>query len=518
MRKLLFTLSALLLGLLLYPTIREIALICWNSEDYSHGLILPLVSAYLLWTDREKLFANWSASRPPERLSAGAMIAFGLLMLGALLLCAGSITQILFISWFAVFPLVIGALALSLGWRATQPLIAPILLLFMAKPIPDSVVPLLFFPLQVTAARVSAQVLEMLSVPVFLAGNIIEIPGMRLMVEEACSGIRSLMALLTVACIVSLIVPMRLWARLMIIAVSVITAIALNVFRVALTGVLAHFYDPESATGFFHEFSGLVVFGIGLVIVYGLANLVSGKLPAQSGEKHVPLAPVLSSRGVSLCAFGLILAVSGQQFLDMRLARSGGSNVQVEQFPATIDGWVGSDGQKMELSSREKLRLDGYVKRFYRKANEKAAFVYLGYWAQQSGEHQAAKHSPMMCLPANGWKVTKLKPVTATLLNGEKIPVSRVIGQYDQHFTLVYYFFFNGTQYYVREWEALIRIAVSAILGRRTDGGIVEISHELTPEEARVLQQNGHLEGTDRFLEPAVLALDTLLSQIERKK
>jgi len=78
-------------------------------------------------------------------------------------------------------PLLIGHIALAFGWSAARRLSLPILLLFMAKPIPDSVVPLMFFPLQVLAAKVGASVLELLRVPVYLQGNIIEIPGMRLM-------------------------------------------------------------------------------------------------------------------------------------------------------------------------------------------------------------------------------------------------------------------------------------------------------------------------------------------------
>jgi EpsI family protein len=502
--KVLLVLATLLLGWFIYPTVEAIALICWNDEDYSHGLILPVVSAYLLWTDRGRLFALWKR----ERRGSFSVFALLLMLIGVAAVSAGSITQILYLSWAGVFPLVIGFLGLTLGWRQAAPLLAPVLLLFMAKPIPDSLVPILFFPLQVFAAKVSAQVLELLDVPVYLVGNIIEIPGMRLMVEEACSGIRSLMALLTVACIVMLIVPLGFLSKLFIFFVSVFTAVALNVFRVALTGILAHFYDPSAATGFFHEFSGMVVFGVGLVIVYGLASLLTKKAAAERSELRISL-PALAGPGVIGAFLVLLTTVSVQQYPRSEFRKE--IRLNLAEYAISLDGWQGQDGDKMELRSRETLKLDQYVRRFYRKEGERAGFLYIGYWGKQSGEYQAAKHSPMMCLPANGFKVTKISPIFIDLPRGERVEVSRVVSQFGERYSLVMYYFFNGPEYYVKEWEALIRIAVNGLLGERTDGGIVEVSLELKPEEARELMRTGALTGSDALTRATLLELDRLL-------
>lgn len=266
-----FAVFFVLLALLFGKTIAGIAAICWTDDDYSHGLLLPFIAAYLLWTKQEEVRAALFEQGEPEFSRSGLV----LLLCGVFLAALGGITDILFAKWLALFPTVIGGLQLILGTRRAALFVMPIVLLFMAKPIPDSLVPKLFFPLQVFAARVSASTLRLLDVPVYLRGNIIEIPHMSLMVEEACSGIRSLMALLTVALIVVLLVPLRNWMRLLILAVSVVTAVALNVLRIALTGVLAHFVDPSTATGFFHTFSGLIVFVLGLAIVYGFAALLA---------------------------------------------------------------------------------------------------------------------------------------------------------------------------------------------------------------------------------------------------
>jgi len=156
------------------------------------------------------------------------------------------------------------------------------MLLLMAKPLPDSLVLRIFWPLQVLAARVSKEVLVILGVPTYIKGNVIEIPGMKLLVEEACSGMRSAMAMLTLAFIINYFVKINRFYQIVMVVFSLFVAVVLNVFRVATTGVLAHFYDPASATGFFHTFSGLIVFIIGLPLIYSFGALLE-KLNAKNG-------------------------------------------------------------------------------------------------------------------------------------------------------------------------------------------------------------------------------------------
>ena len=273
--------AGLFLSLYWHP-LADTLKICWENEDYSHGLLLPFISGYLAWQiftkDRKA-----ALSTPPDETKIPALpfTTPGFSFLGALLLVFGIIFQFLgqasdlpFFGWFGFFPALIGLLFLSFGRTIVLPYVGAILLNFMAKPLPDALVPKLFFPLQVLAAHAGARTLEWLQVPVYLKGNIIEIPGMQLMVEEACSGLRSLMALMTVAVIVLLTVEIPRWAKALILLLAVVIAIVLNVVRVAATGVLAHFFDPRAATGFFHTFSGMVVFLIGLVILYSVGGLI----------------------------------------------------------------------------------------------------------------------------------------------------------------------------------------------------------------------------------------------------
>jgi len=267
---------------LFYPTLKTIALICYNDDDYSHGLLLPFVGLYMIWDSRERIVSRFrKAGVLPEqnqestgRYEYNLFIPTIFLFIGLFLLAVGEISGISFTAWIAFFPSILALIYLVFGRTTTLCLSPAILLLYMAKPLPDSFVVRLFWPLQVFAAKVSAATLSALDVPVHLSGNVIEIPAMKLLVEEACSGMRSCMALLTLALIVIYFVQLSWFSRAAMAALAIAVAVVINVFRVALTGLLAHFYDPEAATGFFHTFSGLIVFVVGLPILYYCGTLL----------------------------------------------------------------------------------------------------------------------------------------------------------------------------------------------------------------------------------------------------
>lgn len=266
-----------LLVYLFYPTLREIAIICWNDDDYSHGILLPFVAGYMMWDSREMLRKRFAESR--QRIATtgsdgGKIIATLTLIAGLLLFFIGDTSGISFATWASFFPVVLAVIYLTFGRTVAFSVAPAILILFLAKPLPDSLVVRLFWPLQVFAAKFSTWTLELLGVPVFLSGNIIEIPTMKLLVEEACSGMRSVIALFTLCCIIIYFIELRWFSKLALVITSVVIAICMNVFRVALTGVLAHFYDPDSASGFFHTFEGLIVFIVALPLLWGMGKLL----------------------------------------------------------------------------------------------------------------------------------------------------------------------------------------------------------------------------------------------------
>lgn len=159
--------------------------------------------------------------------------------------------------------------------------------------------------------------------------------------------------------------------------------------------------------------------------------------------------------------------------------------IDLNTFPKNIGEWVGEESMEMDSKSIDVLQLSSYIRRNYRHPSGKAIYLYVGYWDKQSGEHQAAKHSPALCLPSNGWLTTYLASETLDSREYDihaPIEARRIIGEFRSKKELFYYWFFAGKDYYSSEWYALIKLSLENILHGRSDGGIVEISTALTSE------------------------------------
>ncbi|MCB0360609.1 MAG: EpsI family protein, partial [Bdellovibrionales bacterium] len=152
------------------------------------------------------------------------------------------------------------------------------------------------------------------------------------------------------------------------------------------------------------------------------------------------------------------------------------ADVYVEQLPFTIGTWKGEETEGLGVRSREILQLDRFVRRMYRSDEKPPLFLYVGYWKQQNGEHQAAKHSPSVCLPSNGWTVSDKAHVELELASGAKLKVNRLVGSIEGQQSLFYYWFFSGEKTYWEEWQALVHLSLEKFLHGRSDGGLVEIS------------------------------------------
>jgi exosortase len=146
--------------------------------------------------------------------------------------------------------------------------------LILMIPIPAIIFNQITFPLQILASKVAAVLLPLAGVPVLREGNIINLPAMPLAVAEACSGIRSLMSLITLAIIYGYLMETRIWVRIVLALASIPIAVAANSFRIVGTGLVVQYWDPERAEGFFHVFSGWLIFLLSLLLLIGLHQLL----------------------------------------------------------------------------------------------------------------------------------------------------------------------------------------------------------------------------------------------------
>ena len=256
----------LLLVFLYYSIVARLVLNWYGDPNFSHGFFVPAFSAFVIWLDRKRL-----AALPIKPSASGLVVILG--ALGVLVL--GVLGAELFLSRTSLIFLMAGLVIFFLGWEFFRAVLFPWACLFLMVPIPAIIFNQITFPMQLLASRFASTVLSGLGVPVLREGNVLQLPAMSLEVVQACSGIRSLMSLGTLAVIYAYLMEPRTSRRVILVAAAIPIAILANGLRIVGTGLLVQYWDPAKAEGFFHEFTGWVIFVISLFFLFAVHGLMS---------------------------------------------------------------------------------------------------------------------------------------------------------------------------------------------------------------------------------------------------
>ena len=239
----------------------------WNNDpDYSHGFLVPVLVGYFVW----ERWGRLKALRISPSLWGVALLAVGLLML-----VVGSIGAELYLQRSSLIVVIAGLVLLIMGRDGLKTLMFPIAFMLFMVPLPAIVVNAVAFPLQLFAARTAEFCLFNFGIPVLREGNVIVLAGTTLEVAEACSGIRSLQALLALGTVYAYFSQRSMWKRWVLVLLSVPIAIAANAFRVSGTGVLANYWGSQAAEGFYHTFSGWLIFVVAFLLLLSCGGLLS---------------------------------------------------------------------------------------------------------------------------------------------------------------------------------------------------------------------------------------------------
>jgi exosortase len=248
----------------------------WTDPDYGHGFFIPLFSGYLLWRHRER----WKSTvlRPSSAGLVVMLAAVGLLLLG-------SLGAELFTSRFSLLLLLAGMVIFLAGWRFLRAVWFPLGFLVFMIPLPAIIYNQITFPLQLIASRFATFLLQAVQIPVLRDGNILVMSNYSLEVVEACSGIRSLMTLISLSVIYLYFTEPRRWARYFLIALTVPIAIVSNAIRIMGAGMMAHRFGPSAAEGFLHGFSGWVIFLVALLLLFASHWVLRRLVRSMDGER-----------------------------------------------------------------------------------------------------------------------------------------------------------------------------------------------------------------------------------------
>lgn len=293
----------------------------WTDENYSHGLLVPVIIGYILWTQRDKFAAEPAR---PSVLLGGLAAAFALFALWTGVAGAELYTQRM-----SLVLLIAGVVVYFGGLAFLRLILVPLGLLILAIPIPAIIFNKIAFPLQLFASRCAVWSMTTVGIPVLRQGNVIELKPLnsidtkKLEVVEACSGIRSLMTLITLAVVFAYFSYPRssdgggpggrfgwlrsfgFWRSLIIVLSAVPIAILTNAARVSGTGILSHYYGTGVADGFFHSFSGWVVYVVAFLLLFAVGWIIdrfkpstfvapprkpTGTVDEKSSREHAPVA------------------------------------------------------------------------------------------------------------------------------------------------------------------------------------------------------------------------------------
>ena len=267
--------ATLLIATLIFLYFRVVASLIdqWlHDPDYSHGFLVPILAFWILWRQRRRL-----AELPAAPNWWGVPIvlaAMGLLILGTL----GAEN---FVSRISLLIVIAGLVIHFYGWPHFRTALFSWAVLFLMVPLPAIIANRIVLPLQFISSGLATGFMDVCGIPVYREGNIIFLPSITLEVAEACSGIRSLMAMITLAVAYGYLLESKPWRRVVLIASAIPIAVIANSLRVMASGVLGQYWGRDKAEGFYHLFSGLIIFSFSFLLLW-ILHIVLRKF----GEKQ----------------------------------------------------------------------------------------------------------------------------------------------------------------------------------------------------------------------------------------
>jgi exosortase D (VPLPA-CTERM-specific) len=456
----------------------------WNLKpEYSHGIIIPVLSAVLIWRQREEL----------RRLPfTGSWIGLLLIGGGLVLRLVGESTTLETLEHYA-FLLVIYGLVLTLtGPVIFRRLWMPLLILVFAIPLPSVFNNALSLQLQLLSSQLGVWVIRTAGISVLLEGNVIDLGSYQLEVAEACSGLRYLLPLMTLAFIVAYLYRGPTWKRIVIFLSSIPITVLMNSLRIGLIGITVDRWGSSMAEGALHDFEGWVVFmfstGALVLTAIGLTRVGRSRTkwseafsfasapaaaagPVTARAQSVPRSFVAAALLILVGAAADVAMPAPQMIMPAR--------VGFDEFPNKVGEWV---GQREQLQSvyLDALQLDDYVMANYLDPDGHSVNFYSAYYRKQDADRHV--HSPQDCIPGGGWEIQTFgRRAFDSGRAGGTFAANRAVIQLGPNRAIVYYWFQARGHRFTNEYVMKGYLFWDAMTRHRTDGALVRFVAPLSP-------------------------------------
>ncbi len=467
-------------------------LFAWQLPEYSHGPLIPVLSALLFL--RELRDQPVDPGPKSDRWPGVLLIAFSLLF-GALGILAniGDIVAYALILWVG------GLLLTSFGWRTGRNFWPSVLHLVYMLPLPGVIYFKVSTHLQFLSSEIGVWFLQLLSVPVFLDGNIIDLGVTKLHVAEACSGLRYMFPILSFSYIFAVLYRGPVWQKAVLLISAVPIAILMNSVRIAVAGIIVQHYGQDWLDGFTHFFEGWVIFLACIAILFLLAWLMLFLHPDKPGladALDLELSDILPQvrrlqyvRPSAALIAAALMALAGAAAL-MAIPDRGGKAPPREgfaTFPRQLGDWQ-QQGPREYLDAQVSAALaadDYHQVTLVRPGRNIPVGLFMAWYDDQS---DGGVHSPEICLPGSGWEIAWLERTDLTQAMGSDtvFRINRAIIQKGETRMMVYYWFQQKNRRLAWDFAAKYWLMVDGIMTGRTDGALVRLTTLIGIDETEV--------------------------------
>jgi len=476
------TVAALLIGIAYADSLAFLVQQWIEDDNFSYGFFIPVISVALIWWKREEVRAAGIA--PSWWGLAFLAIGLGLFVVGEL----ATLYAVMHLSLWLV---IVGLFMAALGPRATWAVAFPLGYLLTMFPLPQMLQQNLSASLQLLSSSFGVGCLQLIGVTAFREGNVIDLGPIQLQVVEACSGLRYLFPLVSLALLCAYLFQDRMWKRAVLVVSAIPLAILLNGVRIGAIGVLVEWYGQGAALGFMHFFEGWVVFLVSLAVLFGEMKLLArvggaqrASLPSverlTSGIKGNSAGRPVWSASLAACLFLL----SGMAVLSFPLQGRQDivpSRQSFLDFPMDISGWRGTP-MSMERIYVDTLRFDDYLLADFQAPAGGAVNLYVAYYrSQRSGQ---SAHSPKTCLPGGGWEMTSMAEVPVVEPgSGRAFDANRAVIQKGDTRQVVLYWFKQRDRLVTNEYLVKGWLLWDSLTRRRSDGALIRLMAPVLPGE-----------------------------------
>ena len=464
----------------------------WAKPEYSHGPLIPLISAYL--------FLRQMRHEPPlgdgARAGSERWTGVAVLVLGLAVGLLGNIAQIADITYYAFIIWSWGLIMVCFGRRRGFQFWPPVLHLIFMLPLPNFLYWKISTSLQLVSSELGVAFISMMGIPVFLDGVIIDLGVYRLHVAEACSGLRYLFPVLSFSYIFAVLYNGPKWHKVVLLVSAAPITVGMNAVRIGVIGVMVDNVGIDWVEGFTHFFEGWVIFMTCVGILFGLAVLMQ-----RFSRNPRPLSETIDldfegfgdqlRRFVSVvpsAALAASVLIAGTAGIGWHFLPAPELNAPDRRpfalFPRDLDG---RQGQSAILDPDVERVLDAtdYMSLAYAEPGGRPpTSLFIAYYASLT--EGSGVHSPEVCLPGGGWEMAEVNPTVRTVettAGPQDVALNRAIIQNGNNQQLVYYWFDRGGEQITSDWALKARAIIDRTADGRNDGALVRFITPIMPGE-----------------------------------